>query len=293
MTDPITIPAPRSVLFVPVDRPNLSAKIHRSGADAVCFDLEDAIPMDAKASARDSLSDAVAVARQSKIQVYVRVNAELELFSDDLKAALKTGTDGIVLPKARGLEHISLVAETMARLDERQSPATLVAMVEDVAGLQNLRQASAKVPGLLSGLLFGPEDYCADLGVRPTSRVLDAAFLTMVEVARLLGVRAFGFPGSIAEFHDLNALTAWVNRGRDFGASGAFCIHPKQVNVLNQAFSPNDNEITWAIRITAAFTKAQARGEGVIALDGQMIDRPVVERAKRILERASLTEKPS
>ena len=290
MTAPTPRPAPRSVLFVPANRLDLAAKVGTSGADAVCFDLEDAVPAQSKAAARESLAESVTVARQSRLQVHVRVNADLEIFADDLSAALDAGIDGIVLPKARGPEHIALVCEAIERLDQSPNPVTLIAMVENVAAIDNLRRGTRTPHARLSGVLFGPEDYCADLGALPDGGVLDPAFFAVVELARLLGVQAFGFPGSIAEFHDLEAFAAWVARGRGFGAVGAFCIHPKQVPILNDAFSASDDEIAWARRVTAAFSEAGTRGDGVVALDGQMIDRPVVERAKRILARVDAAD---
>lgn len=282
---------PRSFLFVPANRADLAAKAGNSGADAVCFDLEDAIPAPEKAAARTALADAVAIARQTSLLVYVRVNAELEHVADDLGAAFEAGIDGIVLPKARDLEHITSVCEAMAPLDHRSDPTPLIAMIEDVAAMDNLRRGSRTAPARLSGLFFGPEDYCADLGVAPSVTVLEPAFFAFVELARLLNVSAFGFPGSIAEFKDLDSLADWVAKGRAFGAVGAFCIHPKQVAILNSAFTPNDDEITWARKVLAAFAEASVQGHGVIALEGRMIDRPVVERAKRILAHTGADER--
>lgn len=276
--------APRSFLFIPADRVDFAAKAAATSADAVCFDLEDAITMNAKSSAREHLPRSIAAVRQSDIRIYVRVNSELELIADDLEIALKAQVDGIVLPKARSLEHISLVSEAIARLENKPDSTTLIAMVENVAGLHKLHHTSLKTPKCLSGLLFGPEDYCADMGVQINSDLLDKAFISMVECARLLGIQAFGFPGSIAEFGDLDAFTNTLIRGRNFGAAGAFCIHPTQVQVANHTFSPTPDEIAWAQQAVAAY--ANVKDSGVIALNKQMIDRPVIERARQILDRA-------
>lgn len=286
--------SPRSILFVPADRPALFPKAAAGAADAVCLDLEDGVAVANRDAARAALGDAATVLARAGKRVLVRVNVELETIGADL-AALPRDCDAVVLPKTTGLDHVELVGEALDRTalgsdrnaadgSGRQGPA-LVALVEQAAAVQAFAHGGARRahPRLLA-LCPGTEDLAAELGCAPEAALVETAFHQLALGARRLGVDLLGFPASIAEFRDLERFRAGVRRGREAGAVGAFCIHPAQVALLNDELAPSAEEIADAHRVVTAFGSASV---GAIALDGRMIDRPVYLRARRLLARVS------
>ncbi len=280
--------AARSILFLPAARLDLAEKAARSQADAVCLDLEDAVAPGEKQKARDALGPAAAQVTGAGKPVFVRINSELELAGADL-AALPASCKAVVLPKAAGLQHIALVCAALDRIAAAGGPdATLIAMIEDAAALVCLTsQAGAiRAPARLSAVFLGTEDLAAEMGSSPASALMRSAFHSLAIAARAMGADLLGFPGSIAEYRDLDLVRRWAAEAKASGAAGAFCIHPAQIGVLNAAFTPAEAELTWARAAVSAFDKARAEGSGVAAHEGRMIDRPVYLRAKRVLSRA-------
>ena len=291
--------SPRSILFVPADRSALVPKAAAGAADAVCLDLEDGVAPPDRDAARGALGEAAAALARAGKRAFVRVNAELETIGADL-AALPDGCDAVVLPKATGLDHVELVGEALDRRTarsgrmirsgragadgDRPGGPGLVALVEGAAAVQAFAHGAARrAHPRLVALCPGTEDLAAELGCAPDAALVEAAFHALALGARRLGVDLLGFPGSIAEYRDLERFRAGVRRGREAGAVGAFCIHPAQVPVLNAELAPSAEELDAARRTVAAFESATA---GAIALDGRMVDRPVYLRARRLLARS-------
>ena len=285
---------PRSILFVPADRPALVPKAAAGPAEAVCLDLEDGVAAADRDAARGALGEAAATLARAGKRTLVRVNAELETIGADL-AALPDGCDAVVLPKATGLDHVELVGEALDRRAARSGRAgadgdrpggpVLVALVEGAAAVQAFAHGAARrAHPRLVALCPGTEDLAAELGCAPDAALVGVAFHALALGARRLGVDLLGFPASIAEYRDLERFRAGVRRGREAGAVGAFCIHPAQVPVLNAELAPSAEELDGARRIVAAF---EASAAGAIALDGRMVDRPVYLRARRLLARSA------
>lgn len=280
--------APRSILFVPADRLDLAGKAARSEADAVCLDLEDAVIPSGKDKARQTLGDAAAALANSGKACFVRINSEIELTGLDL-AVLPPNCKAVVLPKASGLHHIALMGDALDRIAGGGGPdAALIALVEDAAGLAEIISpgSAARPHDRLNAFFLGTEDLAATIGCSPDGALVQTAFHNLAVRARAFGVELLGYPGSIAEYRDLDKVRGWAGAARACGASGAFAIHPAQVKILNEVFAPDPHEIDWAKAILAAFEKAQSQGSGVASHDGRMIDRPIVLRAERILSRA-------
>lgn len=278
----------RSVLFVPAHLERFIRSAPTRGADAIQLDLEDSVPMAHKAAARHALPGAVAQLRAAGAQVLVRINREWRAAAADLEAAVQPGVSAISVPKTAGAEHLQLLDESITALEqERQLPAGgigLIAMVETLAGLRQLR-AMARACTRVVGLTLGSEDFSAAAGMSPAPHNLFGPCQQLVFAAREAGIDAYGFPGSIAEYADLERYREQVSQGCDMGFVGAFCIHPRQVAVLNAAFTPDAAAVAEAEAVIAAYGEALARGEGAAALEGRMIDLPVVERARALLAR--------
>jgi citrate lyase subunit beta/citryl-CoA lyase len=270
----------RSWLFVPADRPERIVKAFAAGADAVIADLEDAVAPGVKAQARAALADALSLG-QSAQPVLVRINAaDTPWFEDDLAACAVPGVAGIVLPKA---ESVDVLAHIAARLG---AGVPLLALIETARGMANA-EAIAACPSVRR-LLFGAIDFQLDLGIEGEGMELLYFRSRLVLVSRLAELPA-PVDGVTVRFDDPAATMADAQRARREGFGGKLCIHPKQVAAVNAAFSPGADEVSWAERVVAA---ASGAGGGAVALDGKMIDKPVLMRAERILARANRPSQP-
>ena len=276
---------PRSIIFAPGDKPELVLKALRSHADTVCIDLEDGVAEINKASARIKLAEYVEAASSNSMRLWVRLNGDLVSCAADI-TALPHGIEAVVLPKARGWNHIQFVFESIIdKFSEQQGFFGIIPMVEDIAALGSLRQSPMiSATGVLA-LALGPEDLASDLGVQPTPELLRLCLYDLVKAARAVDIPVLGFPGSIAEFRDLDAVSKQVQEGKKLGAQGAFCIHPSQVTIVNSTFSASEEEIEWAQAVEDAADEVKQSGVAVHSLTKQMIDAPVLRRASYILSR--------
>lgn len=272
-------PTWRSMLYVPANVPRFVAKSAGAGADAVLLDLEDSVPPDRKREARDALKDAVPTARGGGADVLVRVNRPLSLAVGDIEAAVQAGADGILLTKALGPEHIQLVAEMLA---DASRPMRIIAMIETAAALPRLHEMARASP-LVAGLLIGAEDLAAECGAAPDDELIAMAKRQMVFAAVAAGVAPLGTLGTVADYREPEKVRALVARSRRAGFVGASCIHPSLVPMLNEGFSPNEQELDLARRQVAAAHAAAREGRGSFVVDGMMVDEPILIRARRIL----------
>ena len=269
---------PRSYLFVPANRPEMFDKACKAGADAVIVDLEDAVPFADKAAARDALAAWLAARLASPDQpagppVLVRINgADTAWFVDDLALCGAPGVQGVVLSKAEG-------AADIARLHQAGA-AAILPLIESAAGFDNVR-AIAQAPGV-QRLLFGSIDFQLDLGIRGEREELLFFRSQLVLVSRLAGIGA-PVDGVSTAIGDAGQLERDATHARQMGFGAKLCIHPKQVAGVNRCFSPGEEELAWARRVLEA---AEAAGGAAVALDGKMIDRPVILRAQQVLNQS-------
>lgn len=258
-------------LFVPGDRADRFDKAAAAGADAVILDLEDAVAPEHKAAARDAVAAWLAGATH---RAWVRVNAVGTPWHADDLAALRTagGLRGVVVPKAEDVERVRPVAEALP------DGAGLLALVETARGIQ--RAADLADSGCVDRLALGSVDLALDLGADETDETLLLARTMLV-----LASRAAGLPGPVdgvsTVLDDPAPVAAAARRARAFGFGGKLCIHPRQVKVVADAFAPSAQEVAWAERVQAAAVGQ----DGAFALDGQMVDLPVLERALAVLAR--------
>lgn len=263
-------PAARSYLYVPGNRPDRFDKACAAGADAVIIDLEDAVPPAEKAQARAALSAWLAPGKS----VLVRTNgADTPWFAEDLAACAAPGVKGIVLPKAEA------IGEPVIALCRRQDCA-LLPLVETAIGMARASVIAA-TPGV-QRLMFGTIDFQFELGIDGDGDELLAFRSQLVLASRLAGIQA-PVDGPCTSWEDADLLAANARRARKLGFGGMLCIHPKQVAAVNAAFSPTAAEVAWAHKVLEAARRSQG---AAVAVDGRMIDRPVILKAERILGEA-------
>jgi citrate lyase subunit beta/citryl-CoA lyase len=266
----------RSLLYVPVVEERFVAKAAQRGADVVILDCEDSIAPARKEEARATLTAAVPRARAPGADVLVRINRPLDLAVADIAAAVAAGADGLVLTKIMGADHLRLLAELAA------PSMKLVALVEDAAALPHLHAIAAAHPRLVA-LGIGGEDLATDLGAEATGDALDLPKRMGVLAARAAGIVPLGFLGTVAGLGDPEGYRATLRRSRAIGFGCASCVHPSQVAIINEEYGASPCEVARAERMVAAFEAALAQGLGAVSFEGQMIDLPVVERARRLL----------
>jgi citrate lyase subunit beta/citryl-CoA lyase len=254
---------PRSYLFVPGNRPERFAKACSSGADAVIIDLEDSVPPAEKAAARANAGAWVS----PEHPVLVRINgANTEWFREDIAVCTAAGVAAIVLPKAERAEDI------------QQIEKPVLPIIETALGFWNA-PALAQTPNVRR-LLFGSIDFQLDLGINGEGEELLYFRSQLVLVSRIAGLPA-PVDGITTVFDTSDAVRADAQRARRLGFGGKLCIHPKQVDIVNECFGPTPEEQAWAKRVVQA---AATAGGGAISLDGEMIDRPVLARALELLK---------
>ena len=280
-------PVWRSMLYVPATSEKFIEKAHERGADAIKIDLEDAVALAEKPRARTLVRSAAKTVARGGADVLVRINRPLRMAVDDLEASVWPEVHGLVLPKVESADHIGFLAEIITELeDERdmqRGHIKLMALIETPRGYLNVRDI-ANSSERLSAIALGQEDFSAEMGmVEPEGMSLLSYYQTVQVAAREAGILPIGYPGSIAEFTDLELFKSNALIARKLGFDGGACIHPKQVPILNEAFTPTDDEIDRSERMVAAYDAAMAAGDGAVAFEGKMIDVPVVARAERIL----------
>jgi len=280
-------PVWRSMLYVPATSEKFIEKAHERGADAIKIDLEDAVALAEKPRARTLVRSAAKMVARGGADVLVRINRPLRMAVDDLEASVWPEVHGLVLPKVESADHIGFLAEIITELeDERdmqRGHIKLMALIETPRGYSNVRDI-AHSSERLSAIALGQEDFSAEMGmVEPEGMSLLSYYQTVQVAAREAGILPIGYPGSIAEFTDLELFKSNALIARRLGFDGGACIHPKQVPILNEAFTPTDEEIDRSERMVAAYDAAMAAGDGAVAFEGKMIDVPVVARAERIL----------
>lgn len=284
------LPAWRSMLFVPVTVEKFVNTAADRGADGIILDLEDSIAPSQKERARTLIADAIPRVARNGADVLVRVNRPWRLLVRDLEAAVIPGVAALMLTKVDSPEHVQAVAEIVGELEaERGLPSgklQFVALVENAVGFFRIEAIARSHPRVV-GLSLGTEDFTASVGMLPDPDSLLYPKQHTVFAARAAGILPLGFVGSIADFRDQDAFRAIVRRSKRLGFVGASAIHPLQVPVLNEEFSPTTEETDRAGRMVAAYDKAYAEGLGAVQFEGAMIDIPVVERARTVLRRAA------
>ncbi len=275
----------RSRLYLPGNEPKfmINAGLHRP--DGVILDLEDSVHPSEKDAARILVRNALRCVDFMGAERMVRIN-QLPLGFADLEEVVPEGPDVILLPKVERADQISEVDERVKQIvaeSGNDRSIWLMPILESALGIENAFEI-ARASDSVVAITIGLEDYTADLGVQKTTEGSESLYARMrlVNAARAAGVQAID--SVFGDVGDMKGLDAWGRQSRSMGFEGMGCIHPRQIEVIHQAFTPTEQEIEKALKIVAAFEEAQARGLGVVSLGTRMIDPPVVLRAQRIVE---------
>lgn len=273
-SDVATRRLPASYLFVPGNRPDRFAKAAASGADSIIIDLEDAVGPDDKDRARAAAVDWFGQGGAGVLRIN---GADTPWFGPDLAALAACPAAVVMVPKA--------TAEALSGLARHLPRRPLIALLESVEGLMHIHDLAA-VPGVCR-IAFGNLDFGLDARIPGTCASLDPVRLQITIASRHAGLPP-PVDGVTVDLEDESVLAGDIARARDLGFTAKLCLHPRQVAVVNGGFAPTQAEIERARRVVLAVRSAKG---GVVQLDGRMIDRPVVERARALLDAAGETAK--
>lgn len=283
----------RSFLFVPADSERKLAKGSLSGPDALILDLEDSVATDRKTIAQQMALDYLRSASRAGPKLYVRVNAlDTGLTLGDLAVVMQGKPDGIVFPKCVGQRDLDLLATYLDAFEAREGLSAgatkiLTIATESAAAILALTAAPAKHARLI-GHSWGGEDLMADLGALakgPAPGVYDDTF-RMARTVNLMASVAAGVTAYDTVYPDIknmDGLRAEAHEARRMGYGGKIAIHPDQVAVIHDVFTPSAQEVDWAKRVIATFESNP--GSGVLTLDGKMLDKPHLVLARRLMAR--------
>ena len=280
------LPVWRSALYVPSNVPRFIDGAHKRGADAIIVDLEDSVPIAERPAARRDLQATAENVARGGADVIVRINRPWRQTMLDLEAAIGPRVNALAVTKVDSADHVRLVAEVVSELEAERGMAvgtTQFLLLIETPGAWFQMPEIAKADRRIVALTLGGEDFALAMGMLPTAEALMMPKQQLAIAARSAGILPLGFIGTVADYKDLDAFRMTVRRSRRLGFRGASVIHPSQIAILNEEFSPSSDEVDAARRIVAAYEEAVASGRGSIAVDGKMVDVPVVERANETL----------
>ena len=276
----------RSRLYAPGNQPRLLVGIDIHGADCILLDLEDSVPPSEKAAARILVKHLLVTVPFTE-EVWVRVNPLDVGGREDIAEVLLGRPHGICLPKAESADDVQALSQLLSRLEaERgfeEGATWIMPILETARGVLHAEEIAAADPRVVM-LAFGAEDYTRDVGARRSERSLLHARSAIVVAAAAAGIQASDTVFS--DVDDDDGLREEAELARELGFDGKGAINPRQLPTIHAAFSPSDEEIERARAIVEAAAEAEKRGLGVVALDGRMIDRPVIDRAIRLIKYA-------
>jgi citrate lyase subunit beta/citryl-CoA lyase len=282
----------RSRLYLPGSEPKyfINAALH--GPDAVILDLEDSVARAEKDAARILARNTLRAVDFGPCERMVRIN-QLPLGLEDLAEIIPESPDLILIPKVERPEQVTEVDRMVRELKARHGvdrAIWLMPILESALGIENAFAIAGATPNV-AALTMGLEDYTADLGVVKTAEGNESLYARTrtVNAARAAGIQAND--SVFGDIGDMQGLRRWAENSRALGFEGMGCVHPGQIRLVHQAFAPSGAEIEKALKIVAAFEDAEQKGLGVVSLGSKMIDAPVVERARKLVEQAKAMEK--
>lgn len=281
----------RSWLFVPGDSERKLARGPTTGADILILDVEDSVSPSRKPVARKMIEDYLTTAARNGAPLWVRINAlHTPYWEEDVAAAMAGGADGIVLPKPRSPADVFALAERMDEREDRErtEPAKILALAGETArGLLSLHEYRPALPRL-TALSWGSEDLGTDVGALRRRRP-DGSLLPLYEISRALTLAAAtvaevdAIEAVYADFRNLEGFRRFAEEAVELGYVGGAAIHPAQVEILNEVFTPTGEQLAEAREIVAAFE--QAGETGVMSIRGKMVDQPHLAQARKLLRR--------
>ncbi len=280
----------RSMLFLPGNTPNVIQNGDVLGADAVIFDLEDAVAPDQKDAARILVRNAMTFLDFSRVETIVRINSvDTSFWKKDLDTILPLKPTLIMPPKTSAAQDVLTVDAYMSQLEDKlgmaRNTVRLIPLIETALGLENAFQIAA-ASSRVAALFLGAEDLTADLRCKRTKEGEEIAYARarMVAAARAAGVDVYDTP--FTDVNDDEGIRVDTEKAKSLGFTGKASISPRHVPVINEVFSPSQRDIDYAYEVMEAIRIAKEQGRGAIALRGKMIDAPIVNRAKQTIEAA-------
>jgi citrate lyase beta subunit len=282
--------ARRALLYMPGDD---LRKIHKSTTlrvDCICMDLEDGVALNRKSEARKVICESLDAIDFGHADRLVRINnvgSGLEI--EDLGTILPYQPDGIVIPKVNNKDQVQFVSSQISAWEEKSNSPKgsirLLVLVETAQAMIHLADIAQADPRI-EGLIFGADDYAVNIGAKRSGEGNEVLYARSKVVTYAAAFNLQAIDMVYIDFHDNDGLASEAKQGAELGFSGKQIIHPNQVAIVQDAFTPNTKEITDAIQLIDEFTKHQAFGVGAFALDGKMIDAPLIKAAERVLSRA-------
>jgi citrate lyase beta subunit len=277
------------MLFMPGDSMRKIEKAIGLGVDCIVMDLEDGVAFSQKAEARQTIVEALSTLDFGRTERLVRINpVGSDLFEADLRATIAAGPDGYVLPKIDFAEQVQVVAEFLSLEEKaRGRPAgrtRLLPIVETALGVMNVREI-ALADDRVDALVFGAEDLAGDMGAQRTPAGWEIFYARSAVVTAAKAYRLQAIDMVFFDLNDLAGFEAECHSGRQMAYDGKMVIHPRQVEIAQRVFAPSPEEIERALRVIRAHEEAQAAGLGAFALDGKMVDMPVVKAAENIVRK--------
>ncbi len=281
--------ARRALLYMPGDDRHKIEKATTLGVDCICMDMEDGVAMNKKAEARATIAKALRELDFGKSEKLARINAVGSgLDRDDIQAVLPYRPDGIVIPKMEELGQIQWASDVIEAAELQNGwpvgSIRILVDVETARGILNLSEIASHPR--LDALIFGGEDYAASVGAIRTKEAVELLYAREATVAASAAYGLQAIDIVAIDFKDLEALRRESEFGAQLGFTGKQIIHPAQVRPVQEAFTPSAEAIAHARRIVETFEASQAKGAGAYALDGKMVDRPLLKNAQKVLDRA-------
>jgi citrate lyase beta subunit len=279
----------RALLYMPGDNWKMITKSITLGVDSICMDMEDGTAVNKKAEARATIAKALQELDFGASEKLARINSVGSGWEkDDIEAVLPYHPDGIVIPKVEAFEQVEWASRIIEAAELKNgwqvNSIRVLIGVETAKGILNLKEIAAHPR--LDAVIFGGEDFAASIGA---TRTKDAVELLYARQAVVVACAAFDLqPLDIVtiDYKDLEALKLESEFGARLGFSGKQVIHPNQVPVVQEAFTPSDEAVAYARRIVETFEASQKEGKGAYSLDGKMIDMPLLKNAQKVLARA-------
>lgn len=279
----------RTMMFVPGNNPGMMADAHIYGPDSIMLDLEDSVTVTEKDTARLLVYNALKSIDYGDTEMVVRINPlNTPYGKKDIEAMVKAGVHVIRMPKTETAEEVIEVEREIERVEKENGclgRTRIMAAIESALGVCNAHAIATASPRMM-GIALGAEDYCANLKAQrtPEGDELRLARETIVVAARAAGIDALDTVYS--NLNDMETFRREVEFIHRLGFDGKSIINPRQIEVVNDVFTPSQKAIEKALTIIAAIKEAEKKGSGVIAVNGKMVDRPVVIRAERVIELA-------
>jgi citrate lyase subunit beta-like protein len=286
----------KALLYVPGSDLHKIEKAAGTGSDCVCLDLEDGVAEAMKTEARQTIAGALVNVNFDRSERMVRVNSFASgRIMDDLTAVLPAHPDAILLPKVSDPSQIIEIDRVLRDTEKvhgwMESGIALVVIVESARGIVNLEaicRACEPYPRL-QGIVFGAEDFSADMGATRTPDALELLYARSAIVTHCVAFGLQAIDLVTVNFKDMDTLERESTRGAQMGFTGKQVIHPVQVEPVQRLFTPSQQEIEWATLVLAQAKENAAQGKGAFAINGEMVDAPVIKRAELVLARAGIT----